>query len=211
MATNAIIFDLDNCLSSAAEVGRDLYEPAFEAIRQANKGTLSDEALERAFSDAWRHSLDWVAREHGFSDEMRAAGWQAFVGMEVKHPMPGYEDLHILAELSVMRFLVTSGFRRLQESKIKALGFERFFTAIYVDAIDEADRKGKQEIFREILERYGFNREEVLVVGDNPESEIEAGNRLGIRTVQILRPGVPRGSNAFHYIHGLAELKEILL
>lgn len=210
MMTKAIIFDLDNCLSSAGEIGRELYEPAFDAIRQANKGTLSDEALARAFSDVWRHPLDWVAREHRFSEEMRLAGWAAFVGMEVNHPMCGYDDLHILSELPVLRFLVTSGFRRLQESKIRALGFEQLFTAIYVDAIDEVDRKGKQGLFQEILNSHGLSREEVLVVGDNPDSEIEAGNRLGIRTVQILRPDVPRGSNATYYIHGLAELKNLL-
>ena len=209
--TKAIIFDLDNCLSSAGEIGRELYEPAFDAIRQANKGTLSDEALAQAFSDAWRHPLDWVAREHGFSEEMRLAGWEAFVGIEVKHPMCGYDDLHILAELPVLRFLVTSGFRRLQESKIKALGFEPLFTAIYVDAIDEADRKGKEGLFQQILESHDLSREEVLVVGDNPDSEIEAGNRLGIRTVQILRPDVPRGSNATYYIHGLTELRELVV
>lgn len=211
MTTKAIIFDLDNCLSPAAEVGKELYEPAFEVIRRANKGALSEEALDRAFSDAWRHPLDWVAREHGFSEEMCAAAWKAFVGVEVNHPMCGYDDLHILAELPVQRFLVTSGFRRLQESKVRALGFERLFTAVHIDAIDEADRKGKQGIFQEILETHGFSAEEVLVVGDNPDSEIEAGNQLGIRTVQILRPDVPRGSNATHYIHGLAELKELVL
>jgi putative hydrolase of the HAD superfamily len=47
-------------------------------------------------------------------------------------------------------------------------------------------------------------------VGDNPDSEIEAGNRLGIVTVQILRPEVPRGHNATHVIHGLAELKALI-
>jgi putative hydrolase of the HAD superfamily len=50
----------------------------------------------------------------------------------------------------------------------------------------------------------------VLVVGDNPDSEIEAGNRLGIPTVQVLRPGVPHGNNATRYIHDLVELKGLL-
>lgn len=50
----------------------------------------------------------------------------------------------------------------------------------------------------------------MLVVGDSPDSEIEAGNRLGLRTVQILRPGVPRGDNATHCIHGPAELKGLM-
>ena len=34
---------------------------------------------------------------------------------------------------------IDSGFRRLQESKVKALGIEHLFTAIHIDAIDEPD------------------------------------------------------------------------
>ena len=206
----AIIFDLDNCLSAADEPGKELLEPVFDAIRQVNHGRLSDEALAEAFSDCWRHPLDFVAKKHGFAEDMLAAGWAVSVRLEVATPMRGYIDLHTLAELPVARFLVTSGFRRLQESKIKALGFERLFTAIYVDAIDEAGRKGKQSIFAGILDAYRLKPEEVLVVGDNPDSEIEAGNRLGITTVQVVRAGVPRGNNASHYIGDLAELKALL-
>src|SRR5580765_7952350 len=33
----ALIFDLDNCLAAANEVGEELFEPAFEAMRQANR------------------------------------------------------------------------------------------------------------------------------------------------------------------------------
>jgi hypothetical protein len=58
---------------------------------------------------------------------MLVAGWAVSVRLEVATPMRGYADLRTLAELPVLRFLVTSGFRRLQESKIMALGFERLF------------------------------------------------------------------------------------
>ena len=204
----AVIFDLDNCLSAADEVGEQLFQPAFDAIRAANRGTLSEESLREAFADCWRHSLDFVAARHGFSEEMLRAGWDVFARTRVEKPMHGYSDLAILSELPVQRFLVTSGFRGLQESKIKALGVEHLFTAIYIDAIDEADRKGKQKIFEVILDAHQLAPEDVLVVGDNPDSEIEAGNRLGISTVQILRPGVPRGETATHHIQNLAELKE---
>jgi putative hydrolase of the HAD superfamily len=207
---SAIIFDLDNCLSAADEPGRGLLEPVFDAIRRSNAGTLSDEALERAFADCWRRPLDVVAREHRFSAGMLAAGWAVAARTEVDAPMRGYADLAALAELPGLHFLVTSGFRRLQESKIRALGFAERFTAVYVDAIDDADRKGKQKIFEEILDTYRLGPGEVLVVGDNPDSEIEAGNRLGLRTVQILRAGVPRGSNATHYIHSLSELRRLM-
>ena len=66
--------------------------------------------------------------------------------------MRGYPDLAALAELDAKLFLVTSGLRRLQDSKVKALEFERLFEAIHVDAIDETDRKGKQGIFKEIID-----------------------------------------------------------
>jgi FMN phosphatase YigB (HAD superfamily) len=204
----ALIFDLDNCLAPATEVGESLVAPVFDAIRKANHGKLSERTLQKAFADIWRHPLDWVAAEYGFSKEMTDAAWEIFVTMEVKKPMSGYGDLGTLSELPGQRFLVTSGFRRLQESKIRALNLQPLLTAIYVDAIDEPDRKGKQGLFEEILSTHRLAPAEVLVVGDNPDSEIEAGNRLGITTVQILRAGVPRAQTATFYIQSLTELKE---
>jgi len=206
----ALIFDLDNCLAAADEPGRQLYEPAFHAIRAANHGTLSDAALDRAFADCWRHPLDRVAASHGFSEMMLAAGWNELVTAEVTQAMRGYGDLGSLATLPAQRFLVTSGFRRLQESKIKALNVAPLFTAIHVDAIDEASRLGKQGLFELILGNHPLAPAEVLVVGDNADSEIAAGNRLGIRTVQTLRPGVPRANNATFHIHSLIELEKLV-
>ena len=206
----AAIFDLDNCLAPADEVGRDLLEPMFAAVRRANGGRLPDVALERALEDCWRLPLDAVAKAHGFSDDMLAAGWAAARDIVVRKPMRGYGDLGELAALAVKLFVVTSGFRRLQDSKIEALGLKSNFEGLYVDAIDEPDRRGKEGLFRGILERYRFEPASVLVVGDNPESEIEAGNRLGMPTVQILRPGVIRGTTATHYIHDLGALRRLL-
>lgn len=206
----AIIFDLDNCLSAADEPGLMLLEPMFAAIRRANKGTVSDPALEQAFAECWRHSLDWVTARHHFSPEMLAAAWETGARIEVKGPMSGYADLPELKKLDAKLFLVTSGFRRLQESKIKALGIRPLFEAVYVDAVDDAHRKGKQRIFEEILRNYAFSPREVLVVGDNADSEIKAGNSLGMRTVQILREGVPHSNTAKDHIHGLSELKRLL-
>lgn len=208
--TKGVIFDLDNCLAAATEVGEELFERPFAAIREANQGTVSEEDLEHAFADMWRHPLDWVAARYNFSEAMLTAGRCIFVTLEVTRPMTGYGDLATLAELPVQRFLVTSGFRRLQESKIKALGIAHLFTALYVDAIDEPERVGKERLFVHIITAYGFAPSEVLIVGDNAEAEIAAGNRLRIPTVQLLRPGVPRASNATFHVHSLAELKGLL-
>lgn len=206
----ALIFDLDNCLADAKEVGTELYEPAFAAIRRANHCTVQDDKLKQAFEDVWVHPFDWVAAKYGFSEEMQMAGWRELKTIEVTGPLHGYGDLLILAELEVQRFLVTSGFRRLQESKIKALNLNSHFTAIYVDAIDEPDRLGKTMLFRRIMQEFAFTAAEILIVGDNAHSEIEAGNRLGIKTVQILRPGVSQANNATFHISSLADLNKLL-
>ena len=206
----AVIFDLDNCLAPATAVGLDLYEPAFEAVRRANRGALPPSRLQEAFADMWFHPLDWVAQRHGFSSEMRAAAWEVFLALEASRPMQGYADLPVLAELPVQRFLVTSGFRRLQQSKIRALGIERQFTAIFIDAIDEEPRIRKAGHFRHILQHYDLAPTEVLVVGDDASSEIDAGNRLGIATVQTVRPGVAVAPSASFAVRSLAELRPLL-
>lgn len=205
----AVIFDLDNCLSPARQVG-DLFQPAFDAIRAANRGTLSDAVLDQAIEDTWKHSLDAVAALHGFTPEMLAAGWSVLCTITVPGRLQGYPDVDLLGALPVTRFLVTSGFRRLQESKIDALGIRGLFTAIRVDAIDEPGRLGKQAIFADLLREHRLRAEQVLVVGDNPDSEIAAGNRLGIRTVQTLRPGVERHPSATHHLESLAGLAPLI-
>jgi FMN phosphatase YigB (HAD superfamily) len=141
---------------------------------------------------------------------MTEAGWRVFGGLEVNRKLHGYGDLSLLSELPANRFLVTSGFRRLQESKIRALDLIPLFTAVYVDAIDEHDRLGKLGHFESILQKQRLTAAEVLVVGDNADSEIAAGARLGMPTVQTLRPGVPYAANATFHIHSLQELKALL-
>ena len=102
----ALILDLDNCLAAANEVGEDVFKPAFEAMRNANRGTLTDEQLAEAFEEIWRNPLDFVASKFGFSQEMLAAGWKAFSQTVIETPMKGYGDLAALQELPFALCLV---------------------------------------------------------------------------------------------------------
>jgi len=206
----AIIFDLDSCLSAADEPGQQLFGPAFDAITKTNQGLLSPSVLQNAFADMWRLPFDFVAEKYRFAPAMRAAGWAVMAQLEVTTPMSGYGDLAVLKELPGLKFVVTSGFRRLQESKIRALGIAPLFTAICIDAIDQPGYRGKQKIFVEILRDYRLQPDQALIVGDNHDSEIAAGVRLGIRTVQTLRPGVPRSPAATYHIKSLHELRPLL-
>ena len=207
----ALIFDLDNCLAPAMEIGTEPYGPALEAIEEANLGKLSSSALEEAINDIWSHPFDWVANKHGFSTAMIEAGIREFGKIETPGPLHGYGDLYILDSFDIPLFLVTSGFRRLQESKVRALGIVDHFLEIVVDAIDEPEtRIRKNGIIKGILDTHGFSRDRVIVVGDSQHSEIKVAEELGIRSVQTLRPGVSPAPNATYRIESLDELPAIL-
>lgn len=205
-----VIFDLDYCLCAGDEVGAKLYQPVFASIRRANAGVLTEAALAEAFAACMRFPFDVVAERFRFSADMYRAGVRGFEALEVTAPMHGYPDLHVLRDLRAQCFLVTSGFPRLQQSKITALGIRPVFDAIYVDSIADHPRRGKQMIFAEIVRWYALVASQVWVVGDNGESEIAAGNRLGMVTVQILRPGVARCATARHAVSDLVELKALM-
>ena len=206
----AIIFDLDNCLAAANEVGEELLEPVFTAVRDANDGALADSELDAAFRDCWVHAFDFVAATYDFTPAMRAAGWEAFRRIEVRASMRGYGDLALLPSLGERRFLVTSGFRRLQESKVRVLGIEAFFDAMVVDAVDEPGRRGKERIFQDLMREFCLDPSDVLVVGDNAESELAAAARLGLRSAQILRPGVAPADGVTIHLRDLAALRDWL-
>jgi putative hydrolase of the HAD superfamily len=206
----AVIFDLDNCLTPAEEVGEELFAPAFAAIRAANDGSLTTSALTAAFDDMRRHAYDWVARTHAFTSAMLAAGWQALSQVEVTGPMHGYPDLGLLNDVPAERFLVTSGIRRIQESKVRALGVGPLFTEVRIDAIDAPSRQGKLGLFLEIIGAHHLSTREVVVVGDNAESELAAGKALGLRAVQLLRSGVVTNRFATAHVHDLRGLISML-
>jgi len=205
-----LIFDLDNCLAPAIQVGEALYQPAFEAIRDSNSGALSDDQLAESFAAIWNAPFDSVADRFNYSEAMRQAGQRVFVSLEVSGSMEGYGDLAVLQELSQKRFLVTSGYRRLQESKVDALGIRSLFESVYVDELEAPKRVGKRAYFERILEESKLSSREVLVIGDNPRSEIAAGNQIGIQTIQTLRPGIERTTAATFHVQSLRELVDLI-
>jgi len=215
MPFTVAIFDLDNCLIDALSVG-SLFEPAFEAIRQANQGALAPSVLDEALEQCWYTAFDLVSERYGFTPAMRSAGWAQFAQMQVRTPPQAYPDLELVRSVPLRRYLVTSGFRRLQNSKIDALGIRSWFDDIIIDAMDDksadsgTQAHGKLPVFQQILEREGCSPQQVLVIGDNPLSELGAGRALGAVTVQTVRPGISPWSLADHRVENLAELLPIV-
>jgi FMN phosphatase YigB (HAD superfamily) len=217
---DAIIFDHDNTLAPAIGVGQDLFEPVFDAIRAQIPSEFQSDPryltrVDQALEACWYTAFDAVADLYEFTAEMTAAGKRAFV--ELKVPASSryahYEDSVLVKELNqqIPCFLVTSGFTTFQNSKIDHLKMRDWFDDIVIDAVEVPEPLGKKSIFQALAAKHGpFHPARVLVVGDNPISEIAAGNAAGMHTVQVLRPGVAEDAQAMYHVLGLRDLWPIL-
>lgn len=179
MKKKAIILDLDNTIYPVASIGDKLFHRLFALIE--NNGSFSGE-LAAVKTEIMRRPFQQVAHDFSFSNELKEQSIQLLTDLTYEEPMQPFEGYDLVASLPQKKFLVTTGFTRMQQSKIRQLGIEKDFENIYI--IDPAGtKKNKKDIFETILSQYLYNNADLLVVGDDINSEIRASQELGIDPV----------------------------
>jgi putative hydrolase of the HAD superfamily len=149
-----------------------------------------------------------VAQRYNFSDELIQQSIALQEMTDYRDEISTFEDYPEIKNIPGERFLVTTGFRTMQLSKIRQMAIGSDFREIHVVNPVETSKK---EVFADILKRYNYKQEEVLVVGDDPESEIAAAKALGIPTVLYDKSDMFSGKEADYKISHFAELKNIYL
>ena len=203
MPIKAIIYDLDNTIFPVPAIGDKLFGPVFDLIAGSGKHTESLDAIKYAIM---RTPFRLVAQRHGFSPELTQQGIDLQETLEYAEPIAWFEDYPETHSIPGQRFLVTTGFSKMQYSKIKQLGIEADFKEVHVV---NPTLTSKKEVFAGILERYGYRPDEVLVVGDDPESEIAAAKALGIPTVLYDKNNTFSADEADYKIDHFKDLKAI--
>lgn len=84
-------------------------------------------------------------------------------------------------------FLLTKGGRAVQNKKIGILKIRNFFEKIYI--LDETDLIGNQKLtkldmMQNIINENNLDSQKIIVIGDRPNSELIAGQKLGAITIQ---------------------------
>ncbi|MDP3941515.1 MAG: HAD-IA family hydrolase [bacterium] len=205
-----IIFDLDMCILDAHAFTGTFFDPVLDVLHNSD---LPKELKEKIDYQLWTTSLDDTMEMYSVPEDIAERMREAYRKIEVPADIEtkSYGDEEFIRDLPVKKFLVTSGYKRFQETKIARLGVASIFDEIIIDAFDDRDkRKGKKKIFQEILEKNNWGNDDVLVVGDNPMSELGAAKSLGIPTVQTLRPTVVRWDDATYHINSFDELKALI-
>lgn len=205
MPKKAIIYDLDNTIFPVSSIGEKLFGPLFDAIAESGQHNDNMDAIKYAIM---RTPFRIVAQRHNFSDELTQKGIDIQETTDYKDEMNTFEDYPEIKNIPGERFLVTTGFRTMQLSKIRQLGISDDFKEVHVVNPVETTKK---DVFADILKRYNYQPDEVLVVGDDPESEIAAAKALGIPTVLYNKNDIQDASAADFKIEHFAQLKDIYL
>ncbi len=205
MPVKAIIYDLDNTIYPVSAIGDKLFGPVFDLIEASGQHTDSLDAIRHAIM---RTPFRLVAQRHGFSDELTEKAIDLQETIDYSDEINAFDDYPEIKNIPAERFLVTTGFNTMQRSKIRQLGIGNDFKEIHVV---NPVITNKKEVFADILARYSYKPEEVLVLGDDPESEIAAAKALGIATVLYDKTDTFSKKEADYKISHFSQLKDIYL
>jgi putative hydrolase of the HAD superfamily len=176
----ALILDLDNTIYPVNSIADKLFKELFDLIDN-DLGEQDKQAANKAKEELTRRPYQQVADEFGFSEELKSKGTELLRNLTYDEPMQAYKEYEDIRSIDIDKYLVTNGFTKLQLSKVDALNIRNDFKNVYVVDPDESD-KTKGDIFKKIMSENGYSTEEVLVIGDDLQSEIKFAKELGIDT-----------------------------
>lgn len=179
MRKKAIIMDLDNTIYPVSSIGDKLFRSLLQLISERGeyKGNFEDIKTE-----IFRRPFQSIADEFSFSERLKSDSITLLKDLTYKEAIEPFTDYIILSRFPCKKFLVTTGFPAMQQSKISMLGIENDFEKIVVIDPGTSDLN-KTDIFRNLMNEYGYKVEDVIIVGDDLNSEIRAGRELGVETV----------------------------
>jgi putative hydrolase of the HAD superfamily len=179
MSKKAIIVDLDNTIYLVSSIGDKLFKVLFELITESGDYQGDFNKLK---AEIMRTPFQKVADAFSFGAKLKTDGIKLLEDLEYNEVINPVESYGYLQGLHCKKFLVTTGFTKMQNSKIRQLNLKNDFEQIFV--IDPGmTGLTKKDVFKKILTDYEYTAKDVLVVGDDINSEIKAAQELGIDSV----------------------------
>lgn len=208
MKKKALIFDLDNTIYPVSAIADNLFGKLF-AVLDEYSGTINvgdNDRVAKIKEEMTRRPFQYIADKYELTKELNDKMVDTLRNMSYDLPMQPFEDYHHLKEIPLDKFLVTTGFVKLQMSKVIQLGIELDFKEIIIVDPD-VSRKTKKDVFADIMQKYNYQPADLLVIGDDPDSEIKAALELGIDTFLFDPNGVYPGAASTHRSD---DLKQVL-
>jgi putative hydrolase of the HAD superfamily len=227
-----IFFDLDHTLwdfdANALEALKDVYN-------QKNLKEQGVEQFDHFYSRYLHHNaILWDRYHKGFitaEDLKWKRMWRTLIEFNIgSEPLAkeiGYEFLEVLPtkqqifphtkeiltylqEKKYKLHLITNGFEKTQHQKLKHSGLTHYFEEV-ITSERSTYVKPQKEIFEYALSMTGAVLHESIMIGDNPDADIQGAVNAGMDSVFVNHTGkeeIPSG--ATHSIQHLRELEKIL-
>lgn len=177
MIKKALIFDLDDTIYATKSVADDMYKELFALLQ----GYVAQDVYKQIRDDILTTPFHIIADRYVLDKDLKDEALDLCLNMDYNGPMKTFDDYQLTKENAAERFLVTAGYTKLQKSKIRQLGIDKDFKEIFIPDPYTSDLS-KTDVFKQILNKYHYSPAEVLVIGDNPETEIAAAKELCIES-----------------------------
>lgn len=232
MSVDAIFFDVDDTLFSTSKFAEGARLASCQAMVAAglklDVAALMDELREVVgeFTSNYDHHFDQLLRRiprryyKGVNPAILvAAGVVAYHDHKLSALVPYPDAIHLLrdlADLDVVRGVITSGLTVKQAEKLLRLGIYPYLTptAIYISE-QIGINKPNVKLYRRACSDLNLKPAHCMYVGDRPERDIDPANALGMITVRMRRGGrhdqTEGESTANHEIGHFDELRQILI
>jgi putative hydrolase of the HAD superfamily len=170
--------DLDNTIYFTKPNEEQLMSGLYQLLDQEDLGII-DEVYQTSKKEMLRTPFQKVAKKYGFKQLAIDRAVDYLKNREVTKPLNPSDDYHYIKSLNGRKFIVTAGFLKQQTSKVKMLGIADDFEAVHVVDVSTTNKK---EAFKLLIDKYDLNTDDILIIGDDAESEIKFGLELGIET-----------------------------
>ena len=170
--------DLDNTIYFT-KPNKDVLMTGLYNLLDEQKLNMNEQEYEAAKDEMLRTPFLKVAEKYNFPADVLETMVDFLSNRSVLEPLKPSDDYHLIKSLKGKKFIVTAGFPKQQHSKVKMLGIADDFDEVHVVDVSETTKK---EVFAEIINKHQFDKKNILIIGDDADSEIRYGLELGIDT-----------------------------
>lgn len=156
----------------------------------------------------WLTLLDFKIADEDLARQLSELFLQLLPSRTILFP-DTIEILQYLEEKGYQIHLITNGFDKVQHSKLKSCGLDRFFREV-VTSESSNSLKPQKEIYFHAMERAGASVEESLMIGDSMEVDILGAANVGMDQVHVNYNGQSQPFQPTYTITALKELKTFL-
>jgi len=225
-----LFFDLDRTLWDFDGSTRLAFEEIFKNHKLAEKGVASVDDFHRQYSlhnnELWakyrvggieKEELRWLRfhltlLDSDIDDRQLAENigedYLSMISNKVSLFPNAFRILEYLKPKYKLH-LITNGFNEVQTQKLAVSGLGKYFLQV-ITSEEAGFKKPDERIFHYAFQKSGAKPDESLMIGDDPEVDIEGAKNIGMDQVLFDPEGKYNKNIATFYIRDLWELKDIL-